>query len=65
MTLVAALEVVVAKAAVAGHVDAEDEQVALPLESGVDDGFDDGHGDAHGDAWTFSSISSSKPSRRR
>ena len=37
--IVARVEIVVAKAAVAGHVDAEDEQVALSFEIGVDDGF--------------------------
>ena len=43
---VAALEVVVAQAAVAGHVDAEHEQVALARDVRIDDRLDDRHRDA-------------------
>ena len=44
--LVARFEVVVAQAAIAGHVDAEDQQVAFAGDPRVDDGLDDRHGDA-------------------
>ena len=44
---VAAFEIVVAQAAVARHVHAEHEQVALPRDVRVDDGLDRGNGDAH------------------
>ena len=44
---VVAFEIVVAKAAVTGHVDAEHEQIALSLDVRVDDDFDHRHRDAH------------------
>ena len=45
--LVAALEVVVAQAAIAGHVDAENQDVALARQVRRRRRFDDGHGDLH------------------
>ena len=44
---VAALEVVLAQAAIAGHVDAEDQDVSLAGEVRRRRRFDDGHGDLH------------------
>ena len=61
--LVAAFEVVVAQAAIAGHVDAEDQQVALPRRC-CESTTASMTGTATrtvGAAWTFSSTSSSKP----
>ena len=63
--LVAVVEVVVAEAAVAGHVDAEDEEVALAGEAGVDLGFDDGHGGADFAAATGRVPARLRGSRRR
>ena len=45
--LVAAVEVVVAQTAIAGHVDAEHEQVAFALQVRIHDRFDDGDRHAH------------------
>ncbi len=46
--IVAVLEVVVAQAAIAGHVDTKDQQRALALHTAVDNGLDHGNRDAHG-----------------
>ena len=60
---VAAVEVVVAKAAVASHVDAEHSRLPLAGDLGIDDGLDHGHGDAHrcGAPARVSRTSSLKP----
>ena len=44
--LVAAVEIVIAQTAIAGHVDSKDQQAALARNLRVDDGFYDGNGDA-------------------
>ena len=44
----AGVEVVVAQTPIAGHVDAEHQQIAFALDVRVDDDLDDGHRDAHG-----------------
>ncbi len=46
--LVGVLDVVLAQAAIAGHVDAEDQQLALAADPGVHHRLDHGHGHAHG-----------------
>jgi hypothetical protein len=43
--IIAALQVVIAEAAIAGHIDPENEQVALAFDPRVNDRFD--HGDRH------------------